>query len=52
LVKTPVIRVRVVCGFAETAATFSPRKAFNRELLPTFGRPTMAINAPLVSSST
>ena len=44
-----VILVLVVWGFAETAATFSPIRALRRELLPTFGLPTIATKADLVS---
>src|SRR5580704_9100983 len=41
---TPAIRLRVVCGLAETMATFSPVRAFNSVLLPAFGRPRIATN--------
>src|ERR1700733_1222006 len=41
---TPWMRVRVVCGFAVTMATFSPVSAFNSVLLPAFGRPIMETN--------
>ena len=33
--------LRVVCGFGETAATFSPSSAFIIEDLPTLGTPTI-----------
>src|SRR5215468_829447 len=35
------MRVRVVCGFGVTMASFSPTSAFNRVLLPALGRPMM-----------
>src|SRR5438105_10418228 len=38
----PRMRLRVVCGLAETAATFSPRRALSSVDLPTLGRPTRA----------
>jgi hypothetical protein len=38
------MRLRVVCGFAETIATFSPVRAFSSVLLPALGRPKMATN--------
>ena len=41
---TPMIRFRVVCGFAVTIATFSPVSAFSSVLLPAFGRPSIATN--------
>src|ERR1017187_3955592 len=41
---TPAMRLRVVCGLAETMATFSPVKALSSVLLPAFGRPRMATN--------
>ena len=49
-VSTPVMRVRVVCGRGDTMATFSPSRAFSRLLLPTLGRPTIAINADFCTS--
>ena len=45
LVRTPVIRVRVVWGFWVTMATFSPTRRFRRLLLPALGLPTRAIKA-------
>ncbi len=44
-VSTPVMRVRVVCGFEETIATFLGSIAFKSDDFPTLGLPTMAINA-------
>ena len=44
-VHTPIMRVRVVCGLLETMASFVPSRRFKMEDLPTFGLPTMAINA-------
>ena len=44
-VRMPTTRVRVVCGFGVTIATFSPTSAFVSVDLPTFGRPTMATYA-------
>ena len=44
-VHTPMMRVRVVCGLLETIASFVPIRRFKIEDFPTFGRPTMAINA-------
>ena len=41
---TPAMRLRVVCGLAETMATFSPMRAFSSVLLPALGRPRMATN--------
>src|SRR5579859_5790459 len=38
----PRIRFRVVWGFGETIATFSPVSRFSSVLLPTLGRPTNA----------
>ena len=35
------MRLRVVCGLAETMATFSPIKAFSSVLFPAFGRPNV-----------
>ena len=49
-VSTPVMRVRVVCGRGDTMATFSPSRAFSRLLLPTLGRPTIAINSDFCTS--
>ena len=43
------MRVRVVCGLEETMATFCPRRRLRIEDLPTFGRPTIAMKADLVS---
>ena len=39
--------MRVVCGFGDTIASFTPSSAFSSDDLPTFGRPTMARNAVL-----
>jgi hypothetical protein len=36
------MRLRVVCGFGVTIATFSPTSRFNKLLLPTLGRPSKA----------
>ncbi len=44
LVTTPVMRVRVVCGFGETMAILSPTSRLRSVLLPTLGRPTSAAN--------
>src|SRR5271166_3003132 len=41
---TPAIRLRVVCGLAETMATFSPVRALSSVLLPALGRPRIATN--------
>src|SRR5271157_129069 len=41
---TPAMRLRVVCGLAETMATFSPIRALSSVLLPELGRPRMATN--------
>ncbi len=38
-----VTRSRVTPGVGSTIDTFDPAIRFNNELLPTFGRPTMAI---------
>src|SRR5437016_7665797 len=35
------MRLRVVCGLAETIATFSPTSAFNSVDFPALGRPRM-----------
>ena len=42
VVRMPTTRVRVVCGFGVTIATFVPTSVFSNVDLPTFGRPTMA----------
>jgi hypothetical protein len=42
---------RVVPGMALTMARSSPRRAFSRLDLPTFGRPTRAIETDWSSSS-
>ena len=44
LVIMPVIRLRVVCAFWVTMATFSPTRWLVRLDLPTLGRPTRATN--------
>jgi hypothetical protein len=36
------MRLRVVWGFGDTAATLAPTSAFSRVDFPTFGRPMMA----------
>src|SRR6266567_9417688 len=41
---TPAMRLRVVCGLAETMATFSPVSALSSVLFPALGRPRMATN--------
>src|SRR5215470_5243069 len=38
------MRLRVVCGFGVTMATFSPTSAFSSVLLPALGRPMMETN--------
>src|SRR5271170_1398473 len=38
------MRLRVVCGFEVTIATFCPTRRFNSVDFPAFGRPTMATN--------
>ena len=40
--QTPTMRLRVVCGFGVTMASFSPTMALSSVDLPTFGRPRMA----------
>src|SRR5208282_2306680 len=52
------MRLRVVCGFDVTMATFCPTKRFSSVDFPAFGRPTMATNparfffsSPAVSDS-
>src|SRR5450631_831773 len=42
LLKTPVIRFRVVCGLGVTMASFSPTIRLSSVDLPTFGRPRIA----------
>ena len=42
LLKTPVIRLRVVCGLGVTMASFSPTIRLSSVDLPTLGRPKMA----------
>jgi hypothetical protein len=46
-VSTPIIRVRVVWGFFDTMAIFSPISLFSMVDFPTLGRPTMAMYADL-----
>src|ERR1700734_4076815 len=41
---TPWMVVRVVCGFSETMASFSPARAFKSVDLPAFGRPIIEAN--------
>src|SRR6476646_5362666 len=38
------MRLRVVCGFEVTMATFCPTRRFNKVDFPAFGRPTIATN--------
>src|SRR5205809_7633803 len=38
----PTMRLRVVCGFGETMATFCPRMRLSRVDLPALGRPIKA----------
>src|SRR5438874_11457035 len=40
--RMPTMRLRVVCGFAETIETLWPRMRFSSVDFPAFGRPTMA----------
>src|SRR5512133_3302096 len=40
--KMPEMRLRVVCGLAETMLTLAPMTALSRVDLPTLGRPTRA----------
>ena len=40
----PRMRLRVVCGFGEMMASFSPTSAFSSVLLPALGRPRMQTN--------
>src|SRR5262249_49987528 len=40
--KMPTMRLRVVCGFGETMATFWPRMRLSSVDLPALGRPTRA----------
>src|ERR1700688_3680530 len=40
----PRMRLRVVCGFGEIIASFSPTSAFSSVLLPALGRPSMQTN--------
>src|SRR5438094_7350037 len=40
--RMPTMRLRVVCGFAETIETLCPRMRFSSVDFPAFGRPTMA----------
>src|SRR5262249_45056373 len=42
VLRMPTTRVRVVCGFGVTMATFVPTRAFRSVDFPTLGRPTMA----------
>src|ERR1700678_3519964 len=41
------MRLRVVCGFGETIATFWPTSVFTRVDLPALGRPTIATKPDL-----
>src|SRR5271167_896740 len=57
-VTIPWMRLRVVCGFEVTIATFCPTKRFNSVDFPALGRPTIATNpdryfslGPLFSST-
>src|ERR1039457_7119196 len=49
---TPAMRLRGVCGLAETMATFPPVRAFSSVLLPALGRPRMATNPDLKGDDT
>src|SRR5258708_36653720 len=40
----PRMRLRVVCGFGEMMASFSPTSAFSSVLLPALGRPRIQTN--------
>jgi len=40
----PRMRLRVVCGFGEMMASFSPTSALSSVLLPALGRPRMQTN--------
>jgi len=40
----PRLRLRVVCGFGDMIANFSPTSAFSSVLLPALGRPRMHTN--------
>jgi hypothetical protein len=40
----PRMRLRVVCGFGDMMANFSPTSAFSSVLLPALGRPRMHTN--------
>ncbi len=46
-VRIPKILFLVVLGFSETAAIFSPTRAFIKVDFPTFGLPTTVINPDL-----
>src|SRR5262245_60382558 len=50
-VTMPLMRVRVVCGLAETAAMCSPTSAFSRVDLPALGRPMRAAKPDLCPDS-
>src|SRR6185503_4167827 len=41
-VRTPIMRVRVVCGLSDTMAIFSPTSLLSSVDLPAFGRPISA----------
>src|SRR5262249_37162141 len=49
-VTIPWMRVRVVCGFDETAAMCSPTRALSKVDLPALGRPMSAANPDLCFS--
>src|SRR5215470_8297094 len=50
-VTMPRMRVRVVCGFDETAAICSPTSALSKVDLPALGRPMRAAKPDLYSST-
>src|ERR1700737_3666226 len=47
--RIPTIRLRVVCGLAETMETFCPRMRLRSVDLPALGRPTRATTPNFVS---
>ena len=49
--RMPMIESRVVWAFGVTIETFFDSKAFNRVLLPTLGRPSMATNPDFINQS-
>src|ERR1043165_8146020 len=50
--RMPTMRLRVVCGLAETMETLRPRMRFSSVDLPALGRPTMATMPDFFSSLT